>query len=195
MTRRHYTLVVIAILTSVAGCGDSWNSLNQMEKNVRNEVVDILSKVQDEASAKFAVTDASDRVKAKYEAVTKRAEKYLKSQFLTALNDQIVKLQQAKPNITMEEIIATLKERKEQPIKPEQILDLRNRLSLASYEDHYKEAHAISHRMERELERIRLIPDEPPSQSQPMPVSGKGGGGSYLKQALDIPNNVFGQKR
>ncbi|MBM4067912.1 MAG: hypothetical protein FJ271_03070 [Planctomycetes bacterium] len=195
MTRKHVTMVVVVILASVAGCGDSWNSLNQMEKNVRNEVVDILSKVQDEASAKFAVTDAAERAKAKYEAVTKRAEKYIKSQFLTTLNDQVEKLQQAKPDITMDEIIAELKSRKEQAIKTEQINDLRTKLSLASYPDHYAEMRAISERMERELARIRLIPEEPASGTSPMPVGPKGGGGSYLRQALDIPNSVLGKKR
>jgi hypothetical protein len=189
MTRQHVTMVVLVILASVAGCGDSWNSLSQMEKNVRNEVVDILAKVQDEASAKFAVTDSAEKAKVKYEAVTKRAEKYLKSQFLNTLNDQVEKLQQAKPGINMDQIIAELKERKEQPLKAEQINDLRTRLSLASYEDHYKELQGISFRMQRELDRIRLIPPEP---SETSPIGGKGG--AYLQQALQIPNTVFGKK-
>lgn len=194
MKHPHRLAFVSCLFLSVAGCGDSWNSLNQMEKNVQNEVADILSKVQDEASAKLIVTDTTEKVKNKWEAVKKRKEKYLKSQFLNTLQDRIDKMKQAEPELTMDQVIERLKSA-EPPVKQDQLNDIRNKLSLASDADHRREVAAIGERIARELARINRLPEEPANENVPKGPPGKMGGGSYIKQALQVPAEIFGLKK
>lgn len=192
MKQRHLLAVVFCILPSAAGCGDSWNSLNQMEKNVQNEIADVLTKVQDEATAKFVVTDAAERIKSKWDGVKNRKEKYIKSQFLGTLVDRVDKLKQAEPELTMNQVLEKLKTG-EQALKTDQINDIRSKLMLANYEDHSKELTAIWQRIDRELARISNLPEEPPAEGTPQqgPNASKG---SFLKQALLIPKEILGRK-
>lgn len=191
--RRSYVIgMVVSLLAALPGCGDSWNSLNQMEKNVQNEVADALAIVQNEATAKFVVVELGEKIKNKWKAVKARKDKYLKSQFLNSIHEKIKQIRSSDPDMSMDQVIERLKS-EEPPIKADKIKEVKALLWLTSDADHRKEVIAIGQRTERELARIASLPEEPaneaPTQANPMMM--KSGGGSYLQQVLGLPKTVL----
>lgn len=157
MTRSYRLGILTGLLIVVPGCGDSWGSLQQMKMNIENEVVDLMSKVRDEESAKWVVENNLDRVKAKWEAWKARRDKYLKSQFLGQILSEIDKVREAEPKLPMAQVIDRLTKRENNPIKKDQEAEIKKYLSVPAEKEQFEESDRISDRRTREGDRIRKL--------------------------------------
>lgn len=154
MKRRGHVLCALVIAVALPGCSDTWNSLNQMEKNVSNEVIDLLAQVKDEESAAWVAKNMMPRVKEKYEAVKARKDKYLKTNFINSLHDLVQTVRKDNPAMSNDEVIAIIKQKDEKFKKGQ---DIKDYLSVTSLPDHAKELQAIDARLQSEMARIATL--------------------------------------
>lgn len=154
MKSQHRAFLLVIGLAPLPGCSDTWNSLNQMEKNVSNEVIDLLAQVKDEDSAAWIAKNLMPKVKDKYEAVKTRKEKYLKTNFINSLHDMVAAARKDDPTLSNDQVIAILKQKDEKFKKGQ---DIKDYLSVTSLPDHVKELQAIDARLHKELARVASL--------------------------------------